>query len=126
MSSRFLRVVVAVVFLAATVTPLLGAARASLPVYVVAPSVSTDAEAEVILQNGGWQRVAAAQATNVLVVVRSGQVLPLSSNYESLQALEEDAHRQPNLTGPRFHVYVFGPPSGIGLTQLKHLSYDAE
>lgn len=126
MFSRPLHAAVALMFVAATVAPLVASAGATLPVYVVAPSVSTDAEAEAILQNGGWQRVPAAQAASVLVVVRSEQVLPLSSSYDSLQALEEDAHRQPNLTGPRFHVYVFGRHAEIALKQVKHVSYDAE
>lgn len=124
MSSRPLRLVVALVFAACVVSPL--AARAALSVYVVAPSVSTDAEAEAILKNGGWLRVKAAEANNVLVVVRSDETFPLASSYDSLGALEADALLQPNLTGPRFHVYVFGPHPEIQLKQVKHLSYDVQ
>lgn len=126
MSSRPLRAAVALLFLALAVTPLSVSARVPLSVYVVAPSVSTDAEADVIVKGGGWRRVDKAEAASVLVVVRSGLVFPLSPTYDTLEALEEAAGRQANATGPRFHVYVFGPDSVTTLKQLKHLSYDAE
>jgi hypothetical protein len=124
MSSRILRAAIAVLFLAIAVAPLPVSARAALSVYVVAPSPSTAAEADVIVNGGGWRRVDRGEAANVLVVVRSGLAFPLMPNYDTLDALEEAAGQQPNASGPRFHVYVFGSASVAALKQLKHLSYD--
>lgn len=120
------QVVAAIAFLsiASSFVPTL-AAR-SLAVYVVAPSDSTEAEASVIVQGSGWRRVGRGESASVLVVVRSGEVFPLEPTYHSMAALEEAAALQPNATGPRFHVYVFGVDATSALRQVKHLSYDVE
>ena len=96
-------------------------------IYVIAPSVSTRGEAHVIMRENKWTETSAArEADAILVIVRSGLSHPMSSSYDSLDELRQDAANQLNLLGPRFHVYVYKLEDDQSVSELKHLSYDAE
>ena len=96
-------------------------------IYVIAPSVSMRSEASVIMRDNKWTEASSASdADAILVVVRSSLPDPLNSSYQSLAELEEDADFQFNLSGPRFHVYVYRLKHDLSVNELKHISYDAE
>ena len=104
---------------------ILGGAFGSI--YVIAPSLSTRTEAGIIIRDNKWtETTSATDADAILVVVRSSLPDPLNSSYETLAKLEEDADFQFNLSGPRFHVYVYALGNDRSVKELKHVSYDAE
>jgi hypothetical protein len=104
------------------------AANAAPPVNVavIAPSVSTRMEARSILARLGWHETALRDASGILVVVRSMLFNPLSSSYESIKDLQEDAESQLNISGENFHLYIYSITPDLGATQLKHTSYKAD
>ena len=64
-------------------------------------------------------------ATVILVVVRSSLFNPLSSSYETVCELKEDAEIQLNISGPNFHVYLYSMDDDLRVTQLSHRSFSA-
>jgi hypothetical protein len=107
-----------------TVTPSI---QQALPVYVIAPSVSTSVEARALLvKNPTWRRSSLRDARAVLVVVRSGLSNPLRIGYESLCELRDHADRQLNIAGPEFHVYVYALDDDLIPAQRDHVKYPAD
>ncbi len=104
-----------------TVTP-----RRGISVAVIAPSVSTSIEARRIMASQGWTQGKFKTAEAILVVVRSSLSLPLRSSYIFVGELKEDADRQLNIAGPKFHVYLYQLGDDLECTELRHISYEAE
>lgn len=103
------------------------AQTAGLRVTVMADfSVFTKMEAENVVLRLALAKVPAKQASAVLVVVRSVLPLPLRARYDSLCELREDAERQLNIAGPKYHVYLFRLADDLSLSRLDHVSYKAE
>jgi hypothetical protein len=100
--------------------------RRGISVAVIAPSVSTSIEARRILAQQGWTQVKMKTADAILVVVRSSLSLPLRSSYSFVGELKEDADRQLNISGPKFHIYLYQLGDDLDCTEFKHISYDAE
>lgn len=96
-----------------------------LGVFVIAPSVSTSMEARSIRMKKGWVESSLRQADAVLVVVRSMLFNPLDYSYDSVKELQEDAERQLNISGEKFHVYIYLVDDGMKVRQEKHASYKA-
>jgi len=61
-----------------------------------------------------------------LVVVRSSLYDPLSASYPCICDLKEAADRQLNISGPRFHVYVFTIENDLSTRSVRHQSYEAQ
>ncbi len=97
-----------------------------LNVSVIAPSVSTSIEARYIMRRQGWIEVSLRQADGILVVVRSMLFNPLSYSYSSIGDLQNDADMQLNISGEKFHVYIYQINDDLSVTQMKHISYKAE
>jgi hypothetical protein len=99
---------------------------AGLRVAVIAPSLSTSREARAIRLKLKWEEVAARQADAVLVVVRSSLSYPLRSSYDSYKELENDANGQLNITGPKFHIYIYRINDDLSVSESEHRNYSAE
>lgn len=76
-------------------------------VAVIAPSVSASIEARSIMRRLGWTESNLREAEGILVVVRSMLSDPLNYSYNSIKELREDADIQLNITGEKFHVYIY-------------------
>jgi hypothetical protein len=74
----------------------------------------------------GWHEVALRDASGILVVVRSMLFNPLSSSYDSIKELQEEAENQLNISGENFHIYIYSITPDLGATEGKHTSYKAE
>lgn len=94
-------------------------------VAVIAPSVSTSVEARSIMRRLGWVESNLGEAQAILVVVRSMLSDPLNYSYDSIKELQDDADMQLNITGEKFHIYIYQINADLGVTQLKHTSYKA-
>lgn len=94
-------------------------------VAVIAPSISTSAEAKNVLQRQGWVSGDLKGADAILVVVRSGLSWPLSSSYRNIGELQRDADGQLNISGDNFHVYIFTINRDLSVIEAKHVSYPA-
>lgn len=97
-----------------------------ISVAVIAPSVSTSVESRRIISRQGWTQGRFKTSDAILVVVRSGLILPLRSSYSFIGELKQDAEMQLNIAGPKFHVYLYQLGDDLECTQLRHISYDAE
>jgi len=102
--------------------------RASLTdgVAVIAPSVSTSMKAREIRARLGKREVSFRFAEAVLVVVRSSLFNPLQHGYDSVGELQRDADSQLNISGPKYHVYVYSMDDDLRVTQVSHRSFEAE
>ncbi len=96
-----------------------------LGVYLIAPSVSTSMEARSIRMKMGWVDSSLRQADAILVVVRSMLFNPLDYSYDSVKELQDDAENQLNISGEKFHVYIYSIDDDMKVSQEKHLSYKA-
>lgn len=95
-------------------------------VAVIAPSLSTAREARTILRKRRWTEAEPKEADAILVVVRSSLSYPLGSSYASFRELERDAENQLNITGPKFHVYIYGFNSDRSVSEVDHASYPVD
>jgi hypothetical protein len=95
-------------------------------VAVIAPSVSTSMKAREIRTRARVSEVPLRRAERVLVVVRSSLFNPLNYSYSCVCGLREDAERQLNIAGPKFHVYIYSVDDELRATQLSHDSFDAD
>jgi hypothetical protein len=103
-----------------------GVTRRGLSVYVIAPSVSTSMEARSIRMKNGWTESRLRQADAILVVVRSMLFNPLNYSYDSVKELEDDADSQLNISGEKFHIYIYSIDDDMEVDQEKHVSYKAD
>ena len=95
-------------------------------VFVIAHSISTRAEARLVMQKQGWGQAAnPSQANGVLVVCRSGLSYPLNSSYKNIKELNDDADGQLNISGSNFHIYVYNLNGNKTLSQVQHIYYPA-
>jgi len=101
-------------------------AHRSNGVYVIAPSVSISMKAREMLLRTGIPEVSLRAAYRAVVVVRSGLFNPLMGVYSNIFELEQDADRQLNIAGPRYHVYVFDLDEDFRPTQVSHDSFQAD
>jgi len=98
----------------------------SISVYVISPSISTSMEARNIRAENRWiEETNARMADAILVVVRSSLFNPLDNYYYSLKELEDDAEMQLNISGPKFHIYLYTLNNDLTISQIKHVSYAA-
>ena len=97
----------------------------NISVAVIAPSISTSMEARRIISRQGWTQGKFKTADAILVVVRSSLSLPLQSSYTFVGELKADADGQLNISGPKFHVYLYQLGDDLECTELKHISYEA-
>jgi hypothetical protein len=95
-------------------------------VAMIAPSLSTSREAKRIITQQGWTQGKMKTADALLVVVRSNLSLPLRSSYDFIGELKEDAERQLNISGAKFHVYIYQLGDDLECNELKHTSYGAD
>ncbi len=95
-------------------------------VAVIAPSISTSREARAVLRENGLIETSFRDADAILVVVRSGLLFPLNYRYDSVKKLERDADMQLNISGRRFHVYLFQFNQDLSVSEIYHDKYDAE
>jgi hypothetical protein len=102
--------------------------RASLTegVAVIAPSVSTSMKAREIRARLGKKEVPFRYAEAILVVVRSSLFNPLQYGYDSVGELQRDADSQLNISGPKYHVYLYSMDDDLRVTQISHKSFEAE
>lgn len=102
--------------------------RASLTdgVAVIAPSVSTSMKAREIRAQLRKKEVAFRYAEAILVVVRSSLFNPLQHGYDSVGELQRDADSQLNISGPKYHVYLYSMDDNLRVTQVSHKSFEAE
>jgi hypothetical protein len=106
--------------------PILAYAERGLNVAVIAHSVSTSMEAREVLRRQGWTETSLRQADAILVVCRSGLSYPLSSSYDSIKELDEDAESQLNISGSNFHVYIYRINDDLSVDEIKHSHYPAD
>ena len=93
--------------------------------YVVAPGVSTGAEARRLLRLCRWSDTTVVRDADVLlVVVRSSGSQPMAPSYDSLKWLREAAGSQMNDSGAQFHVYLYTIRPDLSFLQTDHRSYD--
>ena len=97
----------------------------AVTVGVIAHSVSTSMEARKIVAQMNWTLGQLASADTVLVVARSSLIDPLHASYRSSAELSKDAESLMNISGPKFHIYVYQQQNGQCI-QLKHYSYAAD
>ena len=95
-------------------------------VAVIAPSVSTSMMARAILREMHLSETTLKHADYVLVVVRSSLSDPLSFSYETECELKQDAEDQLNISGPNFHVYIFGLDDALRASEESHKSIRAD
>ena len=99
--------------------------KAATSVAVIAPSVSTSMMARSIIVQKKWIETKPKMADLILVVVRSSLFNPLRFNYESFGDLKHDAESQLNISGPRFHIYLYRLDDDLQCTQEAHTSFEA-
>lgn len=93
--------------------------------YVIAPSISTRQEANIILRENLWiEEFSPLQADGVLVVVRSGLFSPLSPLYTDINSLETEANMQLNISGSKMHTYLYEFGMGGSLNQVYKTYYE--
>lgn len=97
----------------------------SMSVAVIAPSISTSMKAREIRMSKGWSEVNYKNSDAILVVCRSGLYLPLSSSYDSVKELEDDANNQLNISGSNYHVYLFKLNDNLSVTEVNHTNFPA-
>jgi len=95
-------------------------------VAVIAPSISTSREARKILRENGLIETSYRNAHAIIVVVRNGLLYPLNDKYDSVKKLERDADLQLNISGRRFHVYLFQFNKDLSVIEVYHDKYDAK
>jgi hypothetical protein len=96
-------------------------------IAVIAPSLSTQRVArQVLIRLGKGETKSFRDAEAILVVVRSSLYYPLNLRYDSLNELRRSAEMQLNLSGPKYHVYLYLLEHDLTLRQLAHESFDAE
>jgi hypothetical protein len=95
-------------------------------VAVIAPSVSTSMKAREIRVQLKKSEVPFRYAEAILVVVRSSLYNPLQYSYDSVAELQRDADNQLNISGPKFHVYVYSMDDNLAVAQLSHRSLEAD
>ncbi len=95
-------------------------------IAVIAPSISTAIESRSILSQMKWIETSPKNANVVLVVCRSSLYNPLMYSYDCYCKLKEDAEMQLNISGPKFHVYLFKISDDLSVFQVDHSSYDAD
>lgn len=95
-------------------------------IAVIAPSISTQRVAtQVLVRTGKTETISFRDAEAILVVVRSYLYNPLNFSYDSLKELKRDAEMQLNLTGAKYHVYLYSLENDLTLRQLAHESFEA-
>ncbi len=120
------RTLVTTVFLIAIVLSVPVYAQRGLSVAVIAHSVSTSMEAREVLWKQGWTETTNfRQADGILVVCRSGLLWPLNSSYDSIKKLNNDADMQLNISGSKFHVYVYRINNDLSVSEVEHIHYPA-
>lgn len=93
-------------------------------VLVIAHSISTEREARVVVRRNDMREVyRPADADALLVVCRSGLSWPLDDAYESVEELSKAADSQMNISGEKFHVYLYTIDSDSRVRQAKHRHY---
>jgi hypothetical protein len=96
-------------------------------VYLIAPSGSTQRQADRLLRLCRWSDTTVAlDADLVVAVVRSSSSDPLEGSYDSLKWLRDAANGQSNEGGAQFHVYLyqFTPAGPEHLQAISHRSFD--
>lgn len=93
---------------------------------VIAPSVSAQMTADDIVQRNSWTVTKPKYADGVLVVVRSSLYDPLMQTYKCCCKLAQDANMQLNISGPKYHVYVYSIDGDLKVTQVQHKPFAAE
>ena len=113
-------------FFAAIATSTPAHAERGLSLAVITHSVSTSMEAREVLRRQSWSETSnLRQADGILVVCRSMLIYPLSSSYNSIKELDEDADSQLNISGSNFHVYVYRINDDLSVYEVKHIHYPA-
>jgi hypothetical protein len=114
-----------------SLSPASGQAQSPRPqgplVYLIAPSGSTQREADRLLRLCRWSDTTVARdADAVVAVVRSSSSQPLEGSYDSLKWLRDAANGQSTEGGAQFHVYVyvFTPAGPEHLQAVSHRSFD--
>lgn len=95
-------------------------------VTVIAPSVSTRIKARKILMEAGWQEARLRQAQAVMVVVRSSIRDPLKESYDCYKELLEDAEGQLNISGSKYHIYLYVFDDDLNLIKNNHINIEAQ
>lgn len=109
---------------AAIVFPVSAHAERGLNLVVIAHSFSTRTEAREVLRRQGWTETTnLSQADGILVVCRSTLRRPLDSSYGSIGALDGDVDSQLNLSGSRFHVYLYHINDNLSVDEVQHIDY---
>lgn len=103
-----------------------GAQNRLTAVAVIAPSVSTAMKAREIRAQGRWSEVQPKLASHALVVCRSVLMLPLRSRYDCYCELRQDAEGQLNISGSKYHVYLYRIEDDLTVAESDHTSFDAE
>ena len=95
-------------------------------IAVIAPSITTALMARETMSKLGLAQVKLDDASQILVVVRSG-VDNLKPSYDSASDLQEHAERQLNISMPglNFHVYVYSAADGR-VSQIAHQMVEAK
>ncbi|MEP0765119.1 MAG: hypothetical protein HRF45_01060 [Fimbriimonadia bacterium] len=94
---------------------------------VIAPSTATRDVARQVMRQSGWSEAKPKQADGVLVVVRSSMHDPLFTSSRSCFCdLRKNAERQPNLSGSKYHIYVYRLNDDLTVTEVKHTTRDAK
>ena len=95
-------------------------------VSVIAPSVSTSIKAREVRISMGWEEVPVKRADVLLVVVRSSLFNPLYYFYESYCDLKEYADYQLNISGPKYHIYLYSIDDNLRANQIEHETFEAD
>src|SRR5262249_25812603 len=96
-------------------------------VVVIAPSVSTSMKAREIRARLHLSETSSfRRADAILVVVRSSLFNPLDSSYKCVAELTDDAEGQLNISGPKFHVYLYEYEDDLSVSQTAHQAFSAE
>lgn len=113
-------------FISAIATSLPTYAERGLSLGVIAHSVSTSMEAREVLRQQGWSETPnLRQADGILVVCRSMLGYPLNSSYNSIKELDDDANAQLNISGSKFHIYLYQINDDLSVNEVKHINYPA-
>ena len=79
-----------------------------------------------VIARQGWTQGKMKTADAILVVVRSSLSLLLRSSYDFIGELKEDADRQLNISGQKFHIYLYQLGDDLECTELKRISCEAD
>ena len=115
-----------ILLLSLVLIPNIASAERGLNVAVIAHSISTSMEAREVRRRNGWSETDFRQADAILVVCRSGLNWPLSSSYDSIKELDEDADSQLNISGSNFHIYIYRINNDLSVDEIKHVHYPAD